>query len=188
MPAARATIRCSPRCGCTCAMRHACLRRGALAVAGRARCAGGARRRHGAARLHPHAAGDAEHGGAVGAGLRRRDTRRREGLAQPAAHRARIRWARRPATARRICRLDREATRGAGLCRHAGTGDRGAALARQGRGAAAVRDHAAHAGHGRLAADLLLFYTQEFGFVACRMPSPPAPRSCRRSATPMCSS
>jgi hypothetical protein len=41
---------------------------------------------------------------------------------------------------------------------------------------------------GRMAADLLLFYTQEFGF---REPagrsSPPAPRSCRRSAIPTCS-
>ena len=42
---------------------------------------------------------------------------------------------------------------------------------------------------GRLASDLLLFYTQEFAFVdAAGLRSPPARRSCRRSATPMCSS
>ena len=36
---------------------------------------------------------------------------------------------------------------------------------------------------GRFAADPLLFYTQEFAFSSCPTPSPPAPRSCRRSAT-----
>ena len=41
---------------------------------------------------------------------------------------------------------------------------------------------------GRLAADILLFYTQEFGFLELPDGSPPAPRSCRRSATRMCSS
>ncbi len=41
---------------------------------------------------------------------------------------------------------------------------------------------------GRLAADLLLFYTQEYGFVSLRPALPPAHRSCRRSVIPMSSS
>jgi hypothetical protein len=46
--------------------------------------------------------------------------------------------------------IDREATRAAPRVRgHARAGDGRAAVARQGRGAAAVRDHAAHAGLGR---------------------------------------
>ena len=83
-------------------------------------------------------------------------------------------------------RIDKQSARFRGRLRHARTADRpardaararlrgraraghrGAALARQGRSAAAVRDHTAHAGpFGRLAADVLLFATQEFGFLA----------------------
>ena len=54
------------------------------------------------------------------------------------------RSARPPATARRACRSTaKPRAPQLGLRRGAGAGDRGAALARQGRGAAAVRDHAA---------------------------------------------
>ena len=115
-----------------------------------ARRAGGARRLDRAAGLHPHAAGDAEHGGAVGARLRRRDPRRRRGLAaRRSGARRRTRWAPRPATGRRTSsRIARRRARRLGFDGHARAGDRRAAVARQGRGAAAVRDHAAHAGPG----------------------------------------
>ena len=62
--------------------------------------------------------------------------------------------------------IDREATRaGARLRGNRGAGHRGAALARQGRGAAPLRDSPADEDCGRLAADLVLFATSEFAFV-----------------------
>ena len=62
--------------------------------------------------------------------------------------------------------LDREAHANATrVRRRSRAGDGRAALARQGRGRGALRGRAATQDLGRLAADLLLFYTREFGFV-----------------------
>ncbi len=122
---------------------------GALERRGGARRAGGARRLDRASRVHPYAAGHAEHGGAVGARLRRRDPRRCGGSATREAARgqesARVRRGLRHTESRRQPRIDAAAS---GLHRHARAGDRRAAVARQGRSAPVVRDHLAHPGPG----------------------------------------
>ena len=86
--------------------------------------------------------------------------------------------------------LDRELTRAKlGFDDRARAGHGGAALARQGRGAAAVRVHAAHAGPRppRRRPAAVLYAGIRVRHAAGRR-SPPARRSCRRSAIPMCSS
>ena len=119
--------------------------------------------------LHAHAAGDAELGAAVGAaasprscattphGLRQRAAAPGQ---EPAGLGGRLRH---PGTAAR----SRGDARGARVRRGPGAGDRSAAVARQGRGAAAVRDRAADAGPRRASPPTCCCSTpQEFGFVA----------------------
>ena len=132
-----------------------------------ARRAWQARGRRAATRLHPHAAGDAQLGGIVGRRFRGRVARRRGRSAPvpatPRQESARLR--------RRLWRenvpLDRERTRAAlGFANvqqpvTAVQLSRGKAEAQVLFEIALVMQDA-----GRLAADLLLFYTQEFSFVA----------------------
>ena len=166
--AARATTRCSRRCGCICGMPSPSSRAGAR------RRGRGARSSSRSAKARPPLPGYTHMQqampssvAAVGRRFRGRVSRRRGGLAAlRAAASTRTRWDRPPATACRGLPLDRERdARSARLRANAGAGDRRAALARQGRGAAAVRDRAADAGPRPARADLLLFYTQEFAFV-----------------------
>ena len=141
--------------------------------------------------LHAHAAGDAELGAAVGAAASPRSCATtppdlRAGAAasgqEPAGIRGRLRY---PGTADR----SRGDARGARVRRGPGAGDRSAAVARQGRGAAAVRDHAAAAGPVALRRRRAAVRHPGVRFRrAAAMPSPPAPRSCRRSAIRTCSS
>ncbi len=150
MPAARATIRCSRRCACTCAMRREALRDGALGR--RARRSTALAARHGAIELpgytHMQQAMPSTRravglricrGTARRCGGDSRLTQRRIGK-NPAGIRGRVRHPE-----------SRHQPRGhppaLGFARHAGARNRGAAVARQGRGAAAVRDHAADPGH-----------------------------------------
>ena len=133
----------------------------------RARCARAARRRHRPARLHPHAAGHAEQRGAVGRRLRRRAARRRGGPA-PRARDAprRVRWARPPATARPACRWIAKPTR-AKLGFASVHAPVTAVQLSRGKAEAQLLFECTLLMQdlGRLASDLLLFYTQEFAFV-----------------------
>ena len=140
---------------------------GVTAVAAGARRAGSARGSSRAARLHPHAAGDAELGGAVGRRLRRRVARRRRRSAlsaaaageEPARLRRRLRHAESAARSRSDARSSSAST----SVHEPVTAvqlSRGKAEAQLLFEIALVMQDV-----GRLAADLLLFYTQEFSFV-----------------------
>ena len=150
MPAVRETIRCSQPCACTCATPRRRCAAARTAVADALESLAARHARSGAARLYPHAAGHAEQRRALGVGLCRGISRR---CGRTASRRsgasAKTRWDPLPASARRILHISREATRAASrFRRHPRAGDGGAVVARQSGGAAAVRNHAAHAGPG----------------------------------------
>ena len=148
MPAARATIKCSRRCACTCATRR---KRCMTARSRWRRRSTRSRRVEGSIVLpgYTHmqqampstvalwALGFAAEIRDDAQGLAARGAARSE---EPARFRRGIRYS----ESRSEPRVDATRPRVRG---HAGARDRCAAVARQGRGASLVRDHAAHAGH-----------------------------------------
>ncbi len=112
----------------------------------RARSAGRTARPSRASRLYPHAAGHAKQRRALGFGICRGTARRCRGTTRhAAAHRQEplgIRGRIRHPESRHQPRSHAPAP---GVCGHSRAGDRGAVVARQSRGAAAVRNHAADA-------------------------------------------
>ena len=150
MRAARATIRCSRRCGCTCATPRMHLEHGALAVADALRCVW----RHAMARSScpatPTCSRPCRAAWRCGpAALPRRFATMRQGCCRRSAASARTRLGSAAGFGTPNLDIDREATRRRlDFSGDPRAGHRGAAVARQGRSAAAVRNHAAHAGYG----------------------------------------
>ena len=189
--AARATIKCSRRCACTCATRRTRCSAGALAVA-EALEALAAREAPSLLPGYTHMQQAMPSTVALWAlGFAARDSRRcrgSRGAVQRRIDKNPLGSAAGYGTPRSADSTASD-TRRARLRRHARAGDRRAALARQGRSAAVVRDHAAHAGHGSSRRRPAARSTRRnSASCACRERSPPAPRSCRRSAIPTCSS
>ena len=191
MPAARATIRCSRRCGCTCAMPRRQLRRGAIGGRRCARCLG---RAACAIRSFPATPTCSRPCRAASRSGRRDLPRKSATMPRASSSRsgasARTPWDPRPASAPRISTS--AAKRRAGASDFAVTQEPVTAVQlSRGKAEAQLLFEITLLTQdlGRLAADLLLFYTQEFGYrELCRRPSPPAPPSCRKSAIPMSSS
>ncbi len=162
-------IRCSPRCVSYLRDAVVSLSDSAVRVAEALDRSGRARAGNRAAGIHPHAAGDAQLRAAVGAvGLPLRFAMTPRVFASRIAVSARVRSGLAAGYGTPGLPLDRKLTASKlGFRRRcAGTRDVCAAFARQGRSADPVRDALLMQDLGRLAADVLLFYTQEFAFVS----------------------
>ena len=190
MPAVRATIRCSRPCACTCAMPSK--------NCGAARRPSPTRSMRWVPGMPAVALPGYTHmqqampssvalwaTGLCGGNPRRRRRTRAHAKAhrqEPLGIRGRLRHA-------ESCDQPRGDAAASRIRRHSGTGDGGAAVARQGRGAALVRNHLVGAGPGTSGGGLAALLHSGIRLrELCRTPSPPAPPSCRKSAIPTCSS